>query len=97
MRPDLLRSVFALAAIGVGDSDTLVATPSGLERRRSRPEPWRSPAPFPPEPATSWRPHRQSSPIEDIERVRLADEKRARKGARLDAAAAKGAIRRAGT
>lgn len=87
-----LNAVLALAALAAGGSDALVATPSGLERRRSRPEPWRSPLP---------PPVRSSTPpplsAADAERVQLADEKRARKGARREASVAKGAIRRAGT
>lgn len=94
MKPGVARALLSLAALGALGGDGCGTEQPGLERRRPRPEPWRSPAPFPSEPIIRWQRPSQSSPVEDIERFRLADEKRARKAAKLEALVAKGAIRR---
>jgi hypothetical protein len=96
------RAVIALAAAFGGGGGSGVEQP-GFSRRRARPEPLPAPTPYAPPPgaAPALFRARKSAPQPlspaAAERVRLADEKRARKAAKLEATAAKGAIRRAGT
>lgn len=90
-RPGALRALRALAALGALAGADAVPLPE--PRRRERPEPPapRDPAWYPAAPSTP-----RALPAADAERVRLADEKRCRKAAKLEALAAKGAIRKAG-
>lgn len=89
MKPGLARAIImAVAVLGGGDWPPLAEERRAIDDRRRRPKPSPSLASLLPPTTVSLSPA-------DAERVRLAQEIRARRAAKLDALVAKGAIRRA--